>query len=342
MELRTEVLRDPGALEETDAAWRDLWARAPRRVVFLHPLWARCWWRHYGQEMELFLVLVWDQEDRLAGLAPLCRARANEGSFGWIGGQELSDILDFLIAPGLEAPVMTAMERVLRRILGPRGELDLHFVPQESHTLEEVNEMLLDGWDVRIELEEFSPWVSLPGSWEDFLGRLSGHHRHEIRRKMGKAQRELAVSFRVVEDESLWSRAMEHFFRLHRLSQPQKAAFMDERREAFFLEAARLFWQEGVLRLTELLLQDGAPIASALCFVQGDTWALYNSGFDPGYRQYSPGIVHVAHTIRRAIEENLGVYDFLRGREIYKYDFGAWDRQLFRVRLSPRAREGAR
>lgn len=338
--MHIEVRRDTRSLEELEAPWRELWSQTTSPVIFLHPLWARSWWSHYGQTMELYVVLVWEEGGRLAGLAPLCRSKRDPGALGWIGGTELSDTLDFLIRSGLEAQVMAAFERALLGLLDSVGELDLHCVPEGSSTLEEVNDMLGSGWDVRIDLEESSPWVPLPGSWEQFLQRLSGHHRHEIRRKMGKAQRDLEAQFRVVEPGDGWSQAMENFFRLHRLSQPQKAAFMDERREAFFGEVAELFQKEAMVRLSELRIQEG-PIASALSFVHGRTWALYNSGFDPRYRHYSPGIVHVAHTIQRAIAEGLSVYDFLRGREIYKYDFGAKDRHLFRLRLRPRSGERA-
>ena len=130
---------------------------------------------------------------------------------------------------------------------------------------------------------------------------------------------------------------MNAFIHLHRVSQPQKALFMDPRREAFFDDMGKAMAREGILRLAWVESR-GKPIASVVSFVYGKTWGLYNSGFDPEYREFSPGIVLVAHTIQRAIEEGLEVYDFLRGPEPYKYDFGAKDRDLFRLRLSPRRR----
>jgi CelD/BcsL family acetyltransferase involved in cellulose biosynthesis len=333
--LRVEVLREFSCVGELEAPWRELWDHASSPSVFLHPLWAVSWWNHYGQAMEPCIVLVWDESGSLAGLAPLCWSQKAPGVMGWIGDTELSDTMDFLVRSGKEVQVMGAMDRALRKLLPGEFQLDLHCVPDGSPTLEELNEMLSQGWDVSIELEEFSPRVELPASWEEFLEGLSAHHRHEIRRKMRKADKDLATGFVVVEPGDGWDRAMEHFFRLHRLSQPQKAAFMDDRRESFFCQIAEVFGREGMVRLSELRSMEG-PIASSLSFVQGRTWALYNSGFDPRYRQYSPGIVLVAHTIRQAISENLTLYDFLRGREIYKYDFGASDHLLYRLRLSPR------
>ncbi len=333
-----EVKIGSSSIEELQAPWLQLWSQASNPWVFLHPLWALSWWSHYGQAREPYLIVVWDETGALAGLAPLCRSHRTPEMVEWIGNTELSDTMDFLIRSGMEVQVMAALERGLRKLLPPGLQLDLHCVPDGSSTLEELNEMLHHGWDVRIDLEEFSPRVQLPGSWEEFLQQLTSHHRHEIRRKMRKAEKDLEAKLVVVDPADGWETALEHFFRLHRLSQPQKAAFMDPQRESFFCHVAKIFAREGMTRLAELRSTEG-PIASSISFVQGCTWALYNSGFDPRYRQYSPGIVLVANTIRQAISERLKVYDFLRGRELYKYDFGASDLLLFRLRLKARSED---
>lgn len=333
--MQVEVKRGISSIHELQASWRELWKHASNPEVFLHPLWALSWWSHYGQGREPYLVLVRDETSGLAGLAPLCSSHTAPEVLEWIGGTELSDAMDFLVRSGMEVQVMSFLEKGLRTLLPAGLRLDLHCIPEGSPTLEELNEMLSQGWDVRIDLEEFSPFVELPQTWDEFLQRLTSHHRHEIRRKIRKAEKDLGADFALVSPGNDWEKALEHFFRLHRLSQPQKAVFMDENRESFFYEIAKTFAAEGMVRLTELRSRQG-PIASSISFVKGSTWALYNSGFDPRYRQYSPGIVLVAHTIKQAIAENMKVYDFLRGREIYKYDFGAKDRLLFRLRLRPR------
>ena len=63
-------------------------------------------------------------------------------------------------------------------------------------------------------------------------------------------------------------------------------------------------------------------MASFLCIEYGGSVGLYNSGFDPAHARLAPGIVLLAHLIRDAIERGVPVFDFLRGEESYKYDFG--------------------
>ncbi len=58
-------------------------------------------------------------------------------------------------------------------------------------------------------------------------------------------------------------------------------------------------------------------------FVYRDRYHLYNSGYDPEYAGYSPGIAAAVHAMQDAIEEKAIAFDFLSGDEPYKYQLGA-------------------
>jgi CelD/BcsL family acetyltransferase involved in cellulose biosynthesis len=337
MGLSVRTHEDPRILWDLTTPWEELWAHSAAAVPFLHPLWVQTWWNHYGTDRRLMLVTVWDKGERLLGLAPLCQHVLGNGTLDWVGGVELADSLDFLMWEGMEPSVLRSMEKEIRSLVGD-AKLSLHYVPDDSSTLSESNKMLQGGWNVELTLEESSPCILLPRDWEEYLQRLTSKDRHELRRKMRRMENELDSTFRVLQDEDGWQRGIEAFFRLHRLSQLQKARFMTKEREAFFLAVGLAFLKKGWLRLS-WLEAGGEPIAAAISFVYRHTWGLYNSGYDPRYGKFSPGIVLVARTIERAMKEGLEYYDFLRGREEYKYRFGARDRDLFHLRLWP-CREG--
>ena len=52
----------------------------------------------------------------------------------------------------------------------------------------------------------------------------------------------------------------------------------------------------------------------------------YLGGFDPAYAQESPGAILIGKAIAEAAREGAREFDFLRGRENYKYGWGAEDR----------------
>jgi CelD/BcsL family acetyltransferase involved in cellulose biosynthesis len=336
MGVRVRLHEEAEALWALGSQWEALWHDSMTRVPFLKPAWAQIWWRHFGDGFRLRLLSAWE-DDRLVGVAPLCQKAHDPAPLQWIGGEELCDFQDFVIRRGKERSVLSALWAELERLVDPAHGVDLHSVSADSPTLAEVDKILYDDWDLELVLEDVAPWVALSCRWEEFLGGLTGKDRHELRRKLRKAQAAWQPVFRVLHDERGWEEGIAAFLRLHRISQPQKALFMTAERGAFFREVGRAFLREGGIRLA-LLEISGEPVAATISFVYGDTWGLYNSGYDPQYSAYSPGIVLVSLTIQRAMEEGLRVYDFLRGGEGYKYRFGARDRDLFHLRILPRGR----
>jgi CelD/BcsL family acetyltransferase involved in cellulose biosynthesis len=61
-------------------------------------------------------------------------------------------------------------------------------------------------------------------------------------------------------------------------------------------------------------------------FIHGDRAYAYLGGFDPAFAFESPGTVLLDHAIREAAREGAREFHFLRGREAYKYQWGAADR----------------
>ena len=59
----------------------------------------------------------------------------------------------------------------------------------------------------------------------------------------------------------------------------------------------------------------------------------YIGGFDPSRARLSPGTIMIGHAIEEAIGAGARTFDFLRGREAYKYAWGAVDLPLYGRRL---------
>jgi CelD/BcsL family acetyltransferase involved in cellulose biosynthesis len=179
--------------------------------------------------------------------------------------------------------------------------------------------------------EDVCPQIELPSSWEEYLStHLDKKQRHELRRKMRRAEDEVKVNWRWV-DAGGFNDGMEAFFRLHKASHPDKEAFMDERMQRFFREVARAALEKDWLRLG-VLEYNGESVASYLCFDYGSDRLVYNSGFDLRlYGTLSPGIVLLGYLVRDAIGTGRKRFDFLQGNERYKYDMGARDTEVMRL-----------
>jgi len=311
--------------------WNALVEHAPTGSVFLTWQWQTAWTAAFLGGRPLQILTVLDGAGALAGLLPLYEEAP--GHWRIVGGEDVSDYLDALAAPGTEQAVWEAL---LQHRAGERAEWELRGVRSGSSTLALLPAAAAShGLTVQAEREDRCPVLPLPGSWDEYLARLSGKDRHELRRKMRKLEAELPeVTVRSHTTAAGWDEAMTAFLRLHRASRAGKARFMDEGMERFFREALRVLAGAGWVRLW-FLASAGAPVATFLCLEHGRSIGLYNSGFDPAHARLAPGIVLLGHVIKDAIARGVAVFDFLRGEEPYKYAFGPTPEDLFRVRVSP-------
>jgi CelD/BcsL family acetyltransferase involved in cellulose biosynthesis len=272
----------------------------------------------FGAGRRLELRRVVDDAGRLVALLPLVETAPARWLL--VGGSDVSDYLDLLAARGREEEAWTAL---LAARATDRAVWELHSVPATSATVTAMPALAATaGLEVSAPVEERCPVLALPESWDALLASLSGKHRHELTRKLRRFERE-APDGRIAWESTPAGIAarLDEFLALHRRSREGKAKFMDARMEAFFRRAIPALAARGGARLAFLDLPDG-PIAAFVTLEWDGTVGLYNSGFQPERASLSPGVVLLAHVVRDAIERGRGRFDFLRGEERYKFEFG--------------------
>jgi CelD/BcsL family acetyltransferase involved in cellulose biosynthesis len=189
------------------------------------------------------------------------------------------------------------------------------------------------GYQTAVEVEDVCPIIDLPLSWEEYLMMLDKKQRHEVRRKLRKADAADTRFFLVGADDDLQAE-MKAFIDLHQKSAPEKDAFMDPQMQEFFFDAARVMQSQGWLQLAFVDI-GGTRAATLLNFDYGDDVLVYNSGYDPTrFHHLSPGIIVTARSIEHAVGLGRARFDFLRGDEVYKYRFGAVDTEVRRLLIA--------
>ena len=313
-------------LERLEPEWRALLPRASASNVFASPTWLRVWWQEFGppEAGELILLSV-RRGGELVGVAPLMR----EGdTICFAGDTEICDYMDFIAARGEEEAVVAAVLRSLSE--EPWDRLVLWAVPEGSPTLLALQSAAAGfGLRVDVETEDVCPQLELPATWDDYLATLDKKDRHELRRKLRKLSQGGAVILEAIGDPVAVQAALDDFLRLYRISRTDKAEFMTEQMERFFRAIVAALVAEGRLELIFLTL-GGVRTAAVICFKEDGEELLYNSGYDPAYAHLSVGLLSKALALQKAIDEGKSRFDFLRGREHYKYDLGARDVAVYR------------
>lgn len=325
--------------DELEAEWNDLLERSISHVPFLRHEYQRGWWstRGGGEWPEADLTLVTARQDgRLVGVAPLFRAAARQDgpSLLLVGSIEISDYLDFVAPPGDLEPFTSGLLPFLLEKVPSWQTLDLYNILDSSPTLAALEKAAgQNRLSYRVEKLQHSPYIPLPGDWETYLSQIDKKQRHEIRRKMRRAEESgRKVEWGLTEDPARLEADLEDFLALMR-QDPEKDAFLTPPMTEHFCQIIRCAFQAGCLHFSYLKI-DGQKAAAHLSFdYLNRIWA-YNSGVSKEFNELSPGWVLLGYELQWANEHGYSEYDFMRGDEEYKYRFGAIDRSVMRVSIN--------
>jgi CelD/BcsL family acetyltransferase involved in cellulose biosynthesis len=333
--LNVETHHSVAVFDRYAAELDALLAISTNSQVFLTRQWLSIWWEVYHPG-DLEVLLVFDDHHTLVGMAPLYASNGPQRTIHFIGCEDVTDYLDVLVAPGHEAEVYVALAKAIGSLAG--AGIDLCNIPRGSITLDLWPALLAErGVAVTVLPQAVCPVICLPGSWDDYLAALDKKQRHELRRKIRRAEEVNGeLSFDVIDaDEELSEDAIRDFLVLMARSDVQKSAFLDDPKNVvFFNRILPAMHRLGYLEIV-LLKIDGVAVASYLNLLFRGRVLVYNSGFDAQeFGHLSPGIVLLAFSIQRAIGMERTVYDFLRGDEVYKYRMGAQDTHVMNLRTA--------
>jgi CelD/BcsL family acetyltransferase involved in cellulose biosynthesis len=190
------------------------------------------------------------------------------------------------------------------------------------------------GYRVVSRRTEVSPYVPLPGSWDELLDSISKNLRHKWRRSRRALDRDGGLELRTAGQEADVERDLDIFLQLEAggwKGRAGTAILCDPRAELLYRSFARAAARRGWLRLS-ILQSHGRPVAAAYgCAFAGRAFRL-KSAFDERYADHSPGLVLLAEELQRSIDEGLREYDFLGSAEFHKMRWGSRTRDRITVR----------
>jgi CelD/BcsL family acetyltransferase involved in cellulose biosynthesis len=311
--------------QSLQAEWLSLWQRSLTQPFFLHPEFQRLWWLHEGRG-ELLIITVNNDDGGLVGLLPLFK---DSDHLRITGATDLSDYLDILVDP-------TNQDLIYREILlglskiGNWKELRLENISQSSPTFTQLPVAARSiGWQLEQAQQNLCPVISLPPTQDEYFNLLKPDQQKKFKKLLKSIGEEDDITYRLIDKTEEMETAVTSFITLHKASSSDKAKFWTPQREAFFVEMATRLSQEGLVKLYFLDVNQD-PAAALFIFDYQNQFLAYNSGFN-AYRYGYMGVNNALtlHTIQDAIKLGRTRYDFMRGDESYKYQFGAQAEPVF-------------
>ena len=202
---------------------------------------------------------------------------------------------------------------------------------------------MAEGWTLNVEREDVCPVVRLPegADFETYLATLGKKERHEIRRKVRRA--EAAGPLELVESTDPLA-DLDAFIDLHQRKWGARGLFPNTIGGAQGRKFVRRMFElfdaatSGPGAVADhptvhlgFLTVGGRRIAAEIHFETAGSLLYYNAGVDPDARALSPGVVQLERLVRRAIDRGKCRVDLLRGDEPYKYEWGASDEPVQRI-----------
>ena len=305
--------------------------------AFQHPEWLAAWARTFPDPNgeRVFLVVV---RDRASGAILLRLPVALEDWSGirvlrgWDRGT--ADYGGAIVTRGF-APRSDDFERLWRDVAAVLPDHDVLILDKLPERVGDRDNPLLRVGTVEPSLNT-GHWLRLgeagrPRAIETFDGTM----RRSLARKRRKLTNKGDLVFRFAECAA----AMEAF-----------EALLGWRRDRFAAEnagrdvaAVEAFWRhvatDGRIGRIAALTLDGRPLAAGFGTRTGDSFQLLATGFDPTWKNWSPGLLLLEDLVDRAETDGVRIFDFTIGDEAYKLDFAVEDRPLHDL-FAPRTVKG--
>lgn len=341
--MKLTAYAQESVFEALRAEWNELLHRSTSDRIFSAWEWQSIWWTAY-EPGELWVITCRDENGRLIGIAPwFIQPHPEYGRVvRSIGCVEVTDYLDIIVDTENIEPVLAALAAYAAEHHETYDVIDLCNLPEGEPGQARFPGVLTDcGFEVSVKEQEVCPVINLPSNWEAYLEMLDKKQRHELRRKIRRAEGAAEkVEWYIVGENHNLEQEIGYFLALMAASHQDKASFLsDPQNERFFKMVVPIAHQNKWLQLSFLTI-NGERAAAYLNFLYKGRVMVYNSGLLPDqFGHLSPGIVLLAYNIQHAIEAGYSVFDFLRGNEIYKYRMGGQDTRVYMLRAQYQAHQ---
>ena len=191
------------------------------------------------------------------------------------------------------------------------GDLKIENFELDSLSYFQIKQFLNQNTFTSIEIikSDISVYLELPNSYESYLNELSKKNRHELKRKKRIFEERFGET---VFEKSKDSEIFNKFVSLHKKSLGEKGEYMTHAVEEFN---------------SSLLKQENWYIYSIITVDY-----LFNSCRDHTLDEFNTGTYLNDKLLQNSINNKKQYFDFLKGEEKYKFNFGGKVHQLYDLR----------
>ena len=314
------IIDDIEQFDKLKTAWDKVYNADKHAQVFLSWSWLRGWLEVNSQEW-LILALQSESDSPYVAFFPI-----SIRSFKWNGvnlcralhtaGDPLADHRGFICLPEYEKEAIYRFAIYIQQNL----EWDYFQIQNilDSHLNTFLKHFRQDKFNIEPIQEHPCSYIPLPNNWEEYLKKFLGSKaRKNVRHALRQVEKQNNIYLEETQSDNFTTQldALLNLMQMQRGSQPEN--LLNMYREIFHNCA-----ENNNLWLS-VLWDRTKPVAATGMFIDHQKKKAYGymTGYNPEYSKLSPGRVMMAYSIKKAINNQFQIYDFLRGDEDYKFSF---------------------
>jgi CelD/BcsL family acetyltransferase involved in cellulose biosynthesis len=311
--------------------WNLLLRKSLTGEVFLSWEWICSWWDVFKDENKsLYILIGRNENNEIVGIAPFYIERRKILGLGFrkiirfcSSLETYPDHLDLICKKGYEDSFAKGVFDYLKKDAKEWDLIKLNGVGENRILIKSLNQekIKLNGFLADLSAESECPYLSVEGTYEDYLKSFPRKKRYNLsREKKILLQNERAV-WKTAAGEDEYEEYFRNLFQLHAERAERKGistTFSGDRIYDFHKSVIHYLASKGQIVLS-LITKNSTILASCYCLKDHNKYYYYQTGISAEGEKWSAGSVLLSLMIEKAFNEGCREFDFLRGNEEYKH-----------------------
>jgi CelD/BcsL family acetyltransferase involved in cellulose biosynthesis len=340
-------VNDIDELSQYRLLWNSLFAATARASFFLTLDWLEAYWRHFGHNQKLKVLIVYAAGQPL-GILPLCvrteRYRLNKVR---VLTYPLDDCGTWYgpIGPNPAATMLAAMQHI-RRTARDWDMIELRWVADDGTQGGRTGRALrVAGMFTEKQPYQTTSIVELPESWDKFAATKSRSVRHQFRRQLRHAFEEVSAEYvrhrpaPASEGDGdprwdLYAMCEETAASSWQSSVTNGNTLSHDRVRNFYRDAHAAAARLGMVDVNVLMFE-GRPAAFLYCYVCDSRISALRTGFDAALANHGFGSALALRFLQDSIARGDKFVDFGQGEREHKRRLRTGTESTFRLTYTP-------
>lgn len=319
-----KIITSSEEFNECDVFWETL---STYCNIFTFKQWLLTWWKYYGNNRNLKLYVMLDENNKAIAIFPLMSRKED----GKIILSQLCDSCSDYYKVICNSSILDEIKRILEYIIQNEvfDKFEINNLRMDDKNTELlIRATLLVNKKIVVSFQEKNYFIHTVGKYEDYFVKQSKNFRHKLNNTRKNGQQ---FKFDIITDYN--KEILDIITKIHCQkwnNDMQVSVFFDQRRINFLESICKEYSKNGFLRI--FVLKDNDKIvAYRLGFLHNNIYYDWNTSFDIAYKNMSVGILLCDYVVRYCFAENIEEFDFLRGEEDYKKKFATDNRELLKI-----------